>query len=338
MKNEPSMMGRFYLNEFQPIEESIHRRLAMTEPVYHQVAIGSHVEYNTIGHAQDLFFAYDNMNRQILVDGAVDNNANNLANVTPGQGHILAYDHNGNRIEDRSWSTQVTPEYVQNYDESGTALGAPQLVGYQTQTGIQTTWYSYDKMNRLSTVATGAYGQVQTGVQQTGVDESGQPIYSPVYTTQALGQAQAIVLDTRLYDGVSRVVQSGPAGSLPAAYVKALTDGNLNLSGATTTVSQYDADGRVLSQAVTNEADPSSSTTTKYTEYDAAGNLEAYQTTQGVNGDTIVTNTTITPGDAGLRPSRSDIDGSGGACWWCRVDGWTSGCTNVTNIGGIRPA
>jgi YD repeat-containing protein len=266
------------------------------EPVYHVAPIGSHVEYNTIGHVQDLFFAYDSMNRQILVDGGIDNSANNLANVTPGQGHILAYDHNGNRIEDRSWGTQVTPEYVQNYDESGTALGAPQLVGYQSQTGIQTTWYRYDNMNRLSTVATGAYGQVQTGVQQTGVDESGQPIYQAVYTTEALGQAQAIVLDTRLYDGASRLVQSGPAGSLPAAYVKALTDGNLNISGATTTVSRYDADGRLLSQAVTNEADPSSSTTTQYTAYDAAGNLEAYQTTQGVNGDTIVTNTTVTFG------------------------------------------
>lgn len=130
-----------------------------SEPVYVQEAIGSHLVNDTIAHAQDLFFAYDSMNRQTLADGAVSSDASNLANLTLGQGHLLAYDKNGNRIQDRAWGTAVIPQYVQNYDESsGTALGAPVLTGYVSQQAIQTQWYSSDAMNRLTKVSTSAYG------------------------------------------------------------------------------------------------------------------------------------------------------------------------------------
>lgn len=280
-----------------------------SEPVYVQQQIGSHLVNDTIGHVQDLFYAYDVMNRQTLADGAVDSDAGNLANLTLGQGHILAYDQNGNRTQDRAWGTAVIPQYIQNYDESsGTSLGAPVLTGYISQQAIQTQWYSYDAMNRLSKVSTGAYGQVQTGQVQTGVDEStNTPIYAPVYTTEALGQDQAITLDTRFYDGASRVIQSGPAGALPAAYVTALTQGNADLSGATSTTTRYDAAGRVITQQVVNEADAARNYTTYFQQFDAqgapvagasgydeAGNLLSYRLVRTSGGNTIVETHTLT--------------------------------------------
>ena len=261
--------------------------------------IGSHVTYASSGHVQDLWSAYDAMNRQILADGALNGNASDLGNINSTQGHILSYDLNGNRISDTTWGTQVTPNYnvTATTDESGNTTYTTALGGYATRTGISTQWYSYDAMNRLSTVAAGAYAEVQTGTQQvqTGTDESGQPIYTaqPVFVQQALGHDKAIVLDTRLYDGASRVVQSGPAGSLPPDYVKALVGSNSNLSGATTTISRYDSDGHLLSQHVTNEANsqghqifdyyvPGSTDgnyDVVYNGYDGAGNVTSYQVT-----------------------------------------------------------
>jgi hypothetical protein len=109
-------------------------------------------------------------------------------------------------------------------------------------------------MNRLSTVSTGAYEAAETGV-----DESGQATLQAEADPQRqhLGRAQAILLDTRLYDGASRLVRSGPAGSLPLNYAGALVEGNANLSGATTTFTGYDPAGRVLYRSTINEADRS---------------------------------------------------------------------------------
>ncbi|MDV6321092.1 hypothetical protein, partial [Chromohalobacter sp. HP20-39] len=66
-------------------------------PVYTYMQVQHSVPHTT---TQNLWYAYDSMNRQTLVDGAVNNNATDIANVVSGQGHILAYDKNGNRISD----------------------------------------------------------------------------------------------------------------------------------------------------------------------------------------------------------------------------------------------
>ncbi|WP_155520906.1 LysM peptidoglycan-binding domain-containing protein [Ralstonia solanacearum] len=259
-------------------------------PVYATVQIGSHTVYDATAHAQDQWFAYDAMNRQILVDGAVNGNAGDLSNLTAGQGHILSYDRNGNRISDESWGTAVVPEYSQNTDASGAPTGDPYLAGYTTHTGVITTWYGYDSLNRLSTVSTGAYGQQQTGTVQKVVpqldesgnpvlDESGNPITNtvttPVYSEVALDQSHAVTLDVRRYDGANRVVSSGPVnlppngtgvasgtivssgntGPLHASYIEALAGSNTNQPGSTATTTRYDAAGRVLSQHVVNEVD-----------------------------------------------------------------------------------
>ncbi|MHA6823018.1 LysM peptidoglycan-binding domain-containing protein [Ralstonia pseudosolanacearum] len=259
-------------------------------PVYMTEQIGSHTVYDATAHAQDQWFAYDAMNRQILVDGAVNGNAGDLSNLTASQGHILSYDRNGNRISDESWGTAVVPEYSQNTDASGAPVGDPYLAGYTTRTGVITTWYGYDSLNRLSTVSTGAYGQQQTGsvqkvvpqVDESGnpvLDESGNPITNtvttPVYSEVALDRSHAVTLDVRRYDGANRVVSSGPVslpangtgvasgtivssgntGPLHASYIEALAGSNTNQPGSTATTTRYDAAGRVLSQHVVNEVD-----------------------------------------------------------------------------------
>ncbi|WP_459204014.1 DNA/RNA non-specific endonuclease [Ralstonia pseudosolanacearum] len=259
-------------------------------PVYMTEQIGSHTVYDATAHAQDQWFAYDAMNRQILVDGAANGNAGDLSNLTAGQGHILSYDKNGNRVSDESWGTAVVPEYSQNTDASGAPVGDPYLAGYTTRTGVITTWYGYDSLNRLSTVSTGAYGQQQTGTVQKvvpQVDESGNPVLdesgnpitntvtTPVYSEVALDRSHAVTLDVRRYDGANRVVSSGPVslpangtgvasgtivssgntGPLHASYIEALAGSNTNQSGSTATTTRYDAAGRVLSQHVVNEVD-----------------------------------------------------------------------------------
>lgn len=51
-------------------------------PVYMTEQIGSHTVYDATAHAQDQWFAYDAMNRQVLVDGAANGNAGDLSNLT----------------------------------------------------------------------------------------------------------------------------------------------------------------------------------------------------------------------------------------------------------------
>jgi YD repeat-containing protein len=243
--------------------------------------------------AQDLWYAYDVMNRQILVDGAVDGNADNLANITGTQGHVLAYDLNGNRKMDMSWGNRVVTRFA-TLDEAGEPLAVPVFAGSLVEQGITTQWYSYDAMNRLESVSTGGWAQMQTGTDEAG--GAGNPVFG---ATEAFGSPQGILLDTRRYDGASRVVHSGPAMSLPMAYIQQLTLGNVNLPGAITTTTKYDAAGRAIYQVVINEANPWASYNVFYQQfqpgipspydqpapgasgYDAAGNLRTYRIWRG---------------------------------------------------------
>ncbi|KHK58654.1 hypothetical protein PI87_02585 [Ralstonia sp. A12] len=219
---------------------------------------------------QNLWYAYDSMNRQILVDGAVNNNATDIANVVGGQGHILTYDKNGNRTSDMSWGEQVVrQENIIGYDESGHAVSNG--VNYVNHAGRITEYYTYDRMNRLSTVSTGAFDQ----------------------NWQALSIRESILLDTRKYDGASRVVESGPAGHLSNAYIQALTNGKSDANGAVTRVSHYDADGHLLSLHTT-KPDGSFSSDQVYEKVNTWQTQEQVQTGTDESGAPIYITQTVT--------------------------------------------
>jgi len=236
-------------------------------PVYTYMPVQHSVPTTT---TQNLWYAYDSMNRQILVDGAVNNNATDVANVVSGQGHILTYDKNGNRISDMSWGEQVVrQENVIGYDESGHAISNG--VNYVNHAGRITEYYTYDRMNRLSTVSTGAFDQ----------------------GWNALSIRESILLDTRKYDGASRVVESGPAGHLSNAYIQALTNGRSDANGAITRVSRYDADGRLISLHTT-KPDGSFSSDQVYEKVNTWQTQEQVQTGTDESGAPIYTTQTVT--------------------------------------------
>nr|WP_282581100.1 LysM peptidoglycan-binding domain-containing protein [Ralstonia insidiosa] len=236
-------------------------------PVYTYMQVQHSVPHTT---TQNLWYAYDSMNRQTLVDGAVNNNATDIANVVSGQGHILAYDKNGNRISDTSWGEQVVrQENIIGYDESGHAVSNG--VNYVNHAGRITEYYTYDRMNRLSTVSTGAF------------DQNWQP----------LTIRESILLDTRRYDGASRVVETGPAGHLSNAYIQALTNGKSDANGAVTRVSRYDADGHLLSLHTT-KPDGSFSSDQVYEKVNTWQTQEQVQTGTDESGAPIYTTQTVT--------------------------------------------
>jgi YD repeat-containing protein len=257
---------------------------------------------------QDLYFAYDAMNRQILADGSA---AYDLADPTQSiqtSGHLLAYDKNGNRISDETMGTEVAPSTAlasppppggvmrPNPDGSDVRIdaggpsgtntaGASETGAYWTEAGLVTEYYGYDAMNRLSDVSTDEY----TGSGPGGLTADG----------------SYVDLESRFYNAQGQVVEDGPAGGVTDydKYITAISGNNINFPGATQTVTYYDPLGRVGKQwetAFVQGGSASQRTVIDYTVggsvdavgYDAAGNaisyVERFQTQQS-NGD-FVTN------------------------------------------------
>ena len=246
---------------------------------------------------QSLWYAYDAMNRQILVDGAVDGNAANLANLTTAQGHILRYDANGNRIQDLHIGTQIAVHELHGVDESGNAVTLHQ---YASQQGLVRETYRYDSNNRLTRAGLSAFDSA----------------------FQMQDESADIVLDARQYDGADRVIRSGAQG-ITQGYADQLLAAHVPL-GTTATVNSYDINGRsqqqdsygvdasgigapstegldesgntiYSSQAIANDATLMGAANfalksqTRYDSYDGAGNLKTYHVT--VPGDGGYTST-----------------------------------------------
>ncbi|MDM0122209.1 LysM peptidoglycan-binding domain-containing protein [Variovorax arabinosiphilus] len=236
--------GRAYINiEYDKVGNRTH--------------INTHVLTQDASLDSNLYYQYDAMNRQTVVD-AVDA-AGNIGQ----QGHLIQYDKNGNRTQDTWWGNRVTTVDGQSYfiglDESGVAMYYDVPATYHTSVGYTTEQYSYDSMRRMTSV-------VRDGVQT----------------------------DARFYDAASRVVQTGPAGGLPQGYINALNGTNwqgqaLAGSGSETRVNRYNDNGQILRQDV-YKSDHAIKYTAVYEAlgggaapgvggaggYDAAGNLQGY--------------------------------------------------------------
>lgn len=252
------------------------------------------------GQSQSFFYAYDSMNRQTLVDGALNNDAADLRNLNSDQGHVLTYDLNGNRTSDTRWGNQVVAiggdrilrGYTTGaYDESGFPVyarnpdgsllmdpliddqGRPYMVAtdesgnatvvYLTPV-TTTTAVDYQQRSGVTTEYY-SYDAVNrlVAIDNTAYDRDG----------NALPQGYGIRLDTRMYDGANRVVRTGASG-LEQAYVDKLTGGKI-ANGSESRVNLYDANGRIEQQAV-YEADGERKYGLFYTDYDGAGNVEHY--------------------------------------------------------------
>jgi len=163
---------------------------------------------------RDYWYGYDSMNRQTTVEAV---NANLEINAT--QGHKLTYDANGNRLSDLYWDKVI-------YADGSTAAG------FTTET------YSYDTLNRLTTLR-----------------RDGQ------------------MLDARYYDGADRVVMSGIDGSQGKAFFDRAGLANEQKRNMYDAAGRL-ANVRVLHMTAGGLASRYNSA---YTGYDQAGNVTQYR-------------------------------------------------------------
>ncbi|NML48462.1 LysM peptidoglycan-binding domain-containing protein [Ramlibacter sp. G-1-2-2] len=191
------------------------------DKVGNRTHIASYVDYRGVNGAEqqppisDRWFRYDEMNRQVIVDGV---DALNIGQ----QGHSIAYDHDGNRISDLAWGNRIVQSGGQavlvGFNSDDTAVYGTTPVTFSAGSGYSTEVYRYDALSRLTSV-------VKDGVQ----------------------------IDMRFYDGADRVIQSGPVVALPSTNYGDLINQGVapgDMNGKERRLNRYDANGRLLQQAV----------------------------------------------------------------------------------------
>jgi YD repeat-containing protein len=211
---------------------------------------------------QHRYFLYDKMNRQVLVDAAVDPSTNPATlNELLGQtGHYITYDLNGNRISDTHYASKV----VRSWDHSTTVIGTDQLgqpiysgyVYWDYGPGLSQEIYGYDAMNQLRSVL-----------------------------------RDGVLVDYRTYDKAGRMTSSRPTIGSFGDYETAVKKNDGVVSGLEARVNTYDNNGKLLTQTVSTPASsPLAAGTVKYEifynyadSYDGAGNLKRY-TLRSVEG------------------------------------------------------
>ncbi|MDQ0016118.1 YD repeat-containing protein [Variovorax boronicumulans] len=284
------------------------------DKVGNRTNIRTHVLNQDTSLDSNLFFQYDQMNRQTVANAA--DAQGNLG----AEGHRITYDKNGNRLTDTWNGTRVMTvdgqSQIIGFDENGSAIYSTTPTSYVATLGETTEQYRYDELNRMTSV-------VRDGVQT----------------------------DARLYDGASRVIQTGPAGSLPQAYINALNGTNLSGqtlagTGSETHINRYNANGQIVRQdvyksdnalkyAVVYDALPTPLKPGMGTAggYDSAGNLLGYTVFDWVGGN--VTNYANTYGRAeGYRQlttlGTSTVTNPGGTVWEYGNGGELTAVNDVT--------
>jgi len=92
---------------------------------------------STAGETQDLWYANDAMNRQVMIEGAANGNTADTNNLTTAQGHLVTYDRNGNRTSDTYQGTQLVAQ-----------IGADGKTSYVVHQARITVYYRYDAAGR----------------------------------------------------------------------------------------------------------------------------------------------------------------------------------------------
>lgn len=237
------------------------------DKVGNRTRINTHVLTGDTSLDSDLYFKYDSMNRQTVVDGV------NAAGDLGTQGHKITYDLNGNRASDTWLGNKVTTidgqGRINGTDQWGGALYIIGTTTYVVSQGRTTENYAYDALGRLVSVT-------RDGVQT----------------------------DHRLYDGASRVIRTGPAGSLPRDYINALNGTNwagetLAGTGSETHVNRYNGNGQILSQYI-YKSDNQLKSSINYENvggYDGAGNLMGYTVADHISGQVNTYTNTYEVGD-----------------------------------------
>ncbi|MFT4171341.1 MAG: LysM peptidoglycan-binding domain-containing protein [Rhodocyclaceae bacterium] len=184
----------------------------------------------------DSYFAYDKMNRQILIDGAASYDPNDSRNINSKQGHVVTYDYNGNQTSDRRWGT----------NGSG-------------QDTVVTDNYQYDRMGRL--YATSREGHVleyryydtASRLIKTDRDESFSKAYTGTLYKGAGGAgAQGVTIR---YDAAGRVTQ------------QVTRDANRSVM-STTNYNSYDSAGNLIDYRVYGQSGSETHVVNTYTKMD----------------------------------------------------------------------
>ncbi|MFL6676160.1 MAG: transglycosylase SLT domain-containing protein [Massilia sp.] len=193
---------------------------------------------------RDQWYAYDSMNRQVMIEGAANRDAADANNLAEMQGQLATYDKNGNITSTTYQGSQLVAQ-----------IGADGRTHYVVHQGQVKMYYRYDAAGRLTETAVGA------------VDAQG----------NALNTSYATVVSQNYYDAAGRLVQSGAGSNLPAEYAQAALANQESAYRTDLTVKQYDADGRLLRARITHLNGQLLQDTNYAGGYDAVGNALSYK-------------------------------------------------------------
>jgi len=217
----------------------------------------TYYDHNQQAHLQDLWYAYDSMNRVVLSQGVNDGGLT----INQSQGIIITYDAAGQRKSAHTYGRGV---YV--HDESEGFNHADQSYYYVLQqnlgNGFYTEKYEYDGIGRLREIKTSSLYRFTPYMQPT--QESA---------------GADVTLSTRTYDKASR----------QATETNLFDEQDLLVARLTNYI--YDDDGRLTSQWTT--AGTKMQSAVAYT-YDNAAVLRSYTTTTYNASGTAIYNTLYT--------------------------------------------
>ena len=231
----------------------------------------------------DRFFRYDEMNRQVLVDGVGiqennefvrDASGHYRADITLGQGQILTYDLNGNRLSELKGGKRITESaggiqgyhaytmdgstrlYITEHEGGAPTLFPPSDIGTDSNGATYIISLSHSDGDGLAAfyVFVEPVGAAPTyAVTEGQVQDTYQ--YDAMNRLVSIIKHDGVTVDQRFYDAAGRTVQQGTGDAVTHEYIAALEPGNASNPStqatgldADTRRYRYDAAGELLQQ------------------------------------------------------------------------------------------